>query len=229
MSMSEEQWTHELREQPPIWPRREAGGQWTTQRWLREPEPFEDRGIFEPYPGATVLEDLDASGDETTSLRILARYTAVRLMLLATGRLIVGPKLRTECRVAREHLALMPAHDWERHVLERLCDVCCGAQATVVLDAAIVAAESAAKRGHNMGAFALYRAAYELARDGGLWPGAARAASGIARLARLAGQHYSTRVWRWRTGVLIRRARRDEERELAREGERATEPADDGS
>lgn len=211
--------TRRLREQPPVWPRRGNRAASGLQRWLRDPEPFEDRGIFEPYPGATVLQDLDTTQDESGSLRIVCRYTAVRVLLLGAAGRITGPDLRTECRVARGHLSLLPPHDWERRVLERLCDVCCVVPLGATVDAAIIAAEAAAKRGHRMGAFALYRAAYELACDRSGWPDAARAAAAIARISRQADAHHSTRVWRWRVGVLERRARRDEERKRERQPE----------
>lgn len=219
MSMQEKRWTRRLREQPPIWPRRGNRPAPGAQRWLREPEPFEDRGVFEPYPGATVLQDLDTTQDEVGSLRILCRYTAIRVLVLATAGRITGPDLRTECRVARAHLSLLPPHDWERRVLERLCEVCSVVPAGAAFNAAIIAAEAAAKRGHRMGAFALYRAAYELARDRSGWPDAARAAAGIARITRQAEAIHSTRVWRWRVGVLERRARREEERKRERQAE----------
>jgi hypothetical protein len=211
MNASGEGWHHSLREQPPRWPRRDAAGDGEGQPWLRDPEPFEDRGMHEPYPGATVLDDFALSEDEATSLRILARYTTTRVLLLSVAGRLAGHKLRTECSVAREHLSLLPPHDWERRVLERLCDACRGLSGAAVVDAAIVAAEAAGKRGHAMGAFGLYRGAYEAARDRAWWPDAARAAAGIARLAELAEARRSARVWRWRTGVLERRARREAE------------------
>lgn len=223
MSMSEERWAHGLRERPPVWPRREDRPAAVSQRWLREPEPFEDRGIFEPYPGATVLQDLDTATDETSSLRILGRYTAARVLLLGTAGLITGPRLLMECRIAREHLALLPSHDWERRILERLCEACCGSPAEAILDAAIIAAETAARRGHAMGAFALYRAAYELGRDRGLWASSAPAAAGIGRVARDNEAHRSARVWHWRKRVLERRARRDEERDRQRAAQAASQ------
>ncbi|HSJ06711.1 MAG TPA: hypothetical protein VK936_08415 [Longimicrobiales bacterium] len=218
MGASGEGWHHSLREQPPRWPRRDDGRDGEGQPWLREPEPFEDRGMFEPYPGATVLDDFALSEDDATSLRILARYTTARVLLLSAAGRLAGHKLRTECSVAREHLSLLPPHDWERRVLERLCDACRGMSLAAVVDAAIVAAEAAAKRGHGMGAFGLYRGAYEAARDRGWWVDAARAASGIARLAELAEARRSTRIWQWREGVLQRRAQREADEQAEGDG-----------
>jgi hypothetical protein len=201
-------WSRRLREEPPAWPWREDDRPQAHRRWLRQPEPFEDRGAAEPYPGAMVLDDLAGDDDERTALRILARYTVVRLLLLAAGGLLPPTKLRTERRVAREHLALLPAHDWERHALERLCELARHSPPAELVDTAIVAAESAAKRGHGMGAFALYRAAYDIARDAGSWDAAARAAAGIERLAVLSEAPWSARLWRRRAAVLERRAAR---------------------
>jgi hypothetical protein len=70
----------QLREKPPVWPRRNADEEeWPTpQRWLRAPEVYEEGGVPELYPGAIVMEDLADSDDETSSLRILGRYTVIR-------------------------------------------------------------------------------------------------------------------------------------------------------
>jgi hypothetical protein len=209
MGIRRSDWTRRLRERPPNWPWSDDESPASRQRWLREPEPFEDRGAFEPYPGATVLEDLAGSDDEYSSLRILARYTVVRLLHLARSGLLQGRCLSTEVRVARQHLALLPAPDWERRVLDRLCGLSSDAPASEIIDVAIIAAESAAKRGHGMGAFALYRAGYEIARDNRWWQAAERAANGIARLALLNEATYSTRLWQRRAAVLERRARRE--------------------
>jgi hypothetical protein len=222
MGINRGNWTRQLREHPPGWPSSDDEFATGRQRWLREPEPFEDRGPFEPYPGATVLEDLAGSDDELSSLRILARYTAVRVLHLACSGLLQGRCLRSEVRVARQHLALLPAPDWERRVLNRLCGLATHPPAPEVVDVAIIAAESAAKRGHGMGAFALYRAGYEIARDSRWWPAAARAASGIARLAMLNEAPFSTRLWQRRAAVLERRASREieENREQCSDGVR---------
>jgi hypothetical protein len=210
------EWRPRLRERPPHWARRSGIGEpMGRARWLREPEPFEDRGGFEPYPGATVLEDLGDGDEAAATLRILARYTVVRVLVLSERGVLAGLKLRTERRIALEHLALLPAHDWERHALERLTVLCRETPAREIVQAALVPAECAAKRGHAMGAFALYRAAYELARDRWWWAEAATATRGLARLARVQAAPVSARLWAWRSRVLDER-----ERELTRERER---------
>jgi hypothetical protein len=203
-------WIHRLRERPPAWPWSEGEVPAGRERWLRDPEPFEDAGSVEPYPGATVLDDLAGSEEETSSLRILARYTVVRVLLLGTSGTLAAPALRTERRVARQHIALLPSHDWERLALDRLCEMSREAPGPDIVDAAIIAAECAAKRGHAMGAFSLYRAGYELAVEHGWWDPAARAARGAALLARLGEASRSTRLWNRRAGVLERRAARAE-------------------
>jgi hypothetical protein len=215
MSKDDMGWSRMLREPAPRWPHRGPEPEPGRQRWLREPEPFEDRGIYEPYPGATVIEDMAASEDGQSSLRVLARYTVIRVLILGAAGRLRGPRLRTEQRIAREHLALLPRHDWERHALDRLTGLCNDTMEPAVIDAAIVAAESAAKREHVMGALGLYRAGYELARDSGWWEEAARASAGIARLARLSEAPRSARVWRWRTNVMDVRAKRRREAEAA--------------
>ncbi|CAN5894582.1 hypothetical protein BH23GEM9_BH23GEM9_33340 [soil metagenome] len=198
-------WTTWMREQPPVWPRRDEEKESTRQqRWQLDPELFEDRGSFELYPGATVLEDLPSAPDEAGMLRVLARYTAVRLLALTLGGL-PKQRLRTERRIALGHIALLPIQEWERHLLERLARECTHEPQRSLIGAALTAGECAAKRDHCMGAFALYRAAYEiaLARD---WKyEAARAAACIAQLAVLEEAPVSARIWGWRARVLDRR------------------------
>jgi hypothetical protein len=206
-----------LREQPPVWPRRGAErDEPQRQRWLREPEPYEERGIFEPYPGAMVLEDLPQSGEEAASVRILARYTVIRTLELSSAGVLEGRALRTERRIALAHLALLPRHDWERQRLERLTRLCEDEPVPEVVDAAIIAAECAAKRSQRMGAFALYRAGFEVAMPRSWWGEAARCAGGIARLAQLDELPVSARIWTWRRRVLEARAQAARERALAR-------------
>jgi hypothetical protein len=205
-----EGWMRVLREQPPVWPQRAEEQEWERPRWDREREPFEEGGLVEAYPGATVLDDLQDTAEEAAVLRILARYTVIRVLLLASCGRLLGPKLSAERRVAMEHLALLPPKDWERHALERLAQICTERPVQSVADAALVAAECAAKRDHVLGAFALYRAAYDLSRSRGWWQLAARAAAGMARLAQLQEARVSTRLWRWRERVLATRAQRPE-------------------
>lgn len=195
-----------LRETPPSWPGEDEQPEWLPRRWSRDQEPFEDDAATELYPGGLVMEDLVVDADETAAVRVLARYTVVRVLLLSTGGLLQGSRLRLERRVALEHLALLPDHDWERRRLEHLIGLCQPEPPAAIADAIIVAAEAAAKRSQVMGAFALYRAAYDLSRRHHWWAEAARAAHGIARLARLEEARYSIRLWERRARVLDRRA-----------------------
>lgn len=197
-----------LRERPPEWPHRDRDEAPEPRRWEREREPFEDDALPELYPGALVMDDLVVTDDDVATLRVLARYTVVRVLLLSSTGMLAGTRLRVERRVALEHLALLPAHDWERRALERLAMLCREAPAPEIIDAITIAAEAAAKRSQIMGAFTLYRAAYELACVEEWWAEAAQAARGISQLARLEEARYSVRLWRRRAGVLDRRAAR---------------------
>lgn len=215
MDMHESARTSRLRERPPHWPRRnrEDDGGDTPHPHSRQPEPFEDGALPELYPGALVMEDLTAD-NEVATLRVLARYTVARLLLMSLAGRIGGRKLRIERRIALEHLAMLPDHDWERRALERLAMLCRDAPAPELVQAATSAAEAAAKRSHVMGAFCLYRAGYELALAEQWWAEAAQVARGIAQLARLEEARFSIRLWRRRAAVLEGRAAR-----AAREGE----------
>lgn len=198
-----------LRERTPPWPRRDDDPGPERRRHDRELEPFEDDALPELYPGALVMEDMVAIDDDTATLRVLARYTAARLLLLTVDGSLTGPPLRTERQVVLEHLALLPDYDWERRALERLAAACRDEPGRDLMEAITVSAEAAAKRSHLLGAFTLYRAGYHLATANGWWSEAAQVARGVAQLARLAEAAYSIRLWRRRAAVLERRAERD--------------------
>lgn len=215
-----------VREVPPHWPHRDQYGDYEPRRWQREPEPFEDGALPELYPGSLVMEDLVVEADAAATLRILARYTVVRLLLLCLSGELAGRKLRVERRIALEHLALLPTWDWERRALERLAMLCRRAPAPELVDAVTVAAEAAAKRSQVLGAFTLYRAAYELALSERWWAEAAQVARGIMQLARLEEARYCIRLWRRRARVLDGRARRAAE--AAAEAEAAADQEVDG-
>lgn len=218
-----------LREEPARWPgRRRELDEPGRQRWLRDPEAYEDRALFEPYPGATVLEDLAGPVEEGVPLRVLARYTVIRILLLGMAGAMTGAALRTERRIAMRHLALLPKHDWERLTLERLTAQCSDQPEPAIMATAIVAAECAAKRGQHMGAYALYRGAFELGCRHGWWQEAARCAAGIERLARLDEARVSVRVWGWRSRVLEGRQRRQELAGLNAAGDDGDAPDDAG-
>lgn len=222
MDMHEFARTSRLRERPPHWARRNGEGDSDgAAPRRREREPFEDGALPEIYPGALVMEDLTVTDDDAAALRVLARYTVARLLLMSLCGAIAGKKLRVERRIALEHLALLPDHDWERRALERLALLCREAPAPELVEAATSAAEAAAKRSHVLGAFCLYRAGYELAVAEQWWAEAAQVARGIAQLARLEEARCSIRLWRRRATILQRRADRAELTAAA-----ALEPAD---
>jgi hypothetical protein len=210
MDMHEYGRPRHLRERPPSWPRRSEGDGSDSPGWLREPEPFEDDALPELYPGALIMDDLLVSQDDAATTRILARYTVVRVLLFCIDGSLTGTRLRVERRIALEHLALLPQHDWERRALERLAMLCREAPAPEIIDAITVAAEAAAKRSQTMGAFTLYRTAYELSLGERWWAEAAQSARGIGQLALLEEAHRSVRLWRRRAAVLDRRAIRAE-------------------
>jgi hypothetical protein len=202
-----------VREDPPSWPKRQriprTGG---PERWRRQPEPWETPYGVERYPGATVLEDWELTlEDRMSTARVLARYAVIRVVLLSEAGLLRGVKLFTERRIATEHLALLPADDWERMTLRRVNDLCAETPPPGLPAAILVAAEAAAKRGHVMSAFAFFRTAHHLAMAARAWDEAGRAARNIARLARMDEARYSTRLWEWRATVLEGRATRERE------------------
>jgi hypothetical protein len=206
-----------LRERPPSWPRRPNDDGPDYHGWLREPEPFEDNALAELYPGSLVMDDLVVSQDDIATMRILARYTVIRVVLLSADGSLTGTNLRVERRIALEHLGLLPRHDWERRALERLAMLCREDPAPEIVDAITIAAEAAAKRSHIRGAFALYRSGYEMSLDRTWWAEAAQSARGIAQLALLEEARRSVRLWRRRAAVLDRRAIRAAERAVLEE------------
>jgi hypothetical protein len=191
------------RVRPTPWPRRAhmTSARPRHQRWLREREPFEDLAALEAYPGAAVVEDLAEDAGRAATLRVLARYAVIRIFELCAAGRLSGPKLRTEQRVAAGHLALLPAHDWERHALEKLSAACTEELSPAALDLARVCAEAAGKRGQRLGAFSFYRATCEVAVQRGWWDDAAAGAHGIRRLAQAQAALRSARIWRWRARV----------------------------
>jgi len=208
-----------LWERGPRWPRDRQPDdvQWEymcagMRRWTRDPEPFEKSGTFEPYPAATVLEDLEADAEETATLRILARYAVARLFLMWCAGVLTGARLAQERRVATGHLQLLPTHDWERRSLERLVAACRALPTAPAAAAAMAPAENAAKRNHFMGAYALYRTIYEVSVRQGWWQEGAAAAHGIARVSIMCDAPRSQRIWRWRARVLETRHRTREAR-----------------
>ncbi|HSK17511.1 MAG TPA: hypothetical protein VK912_00115 [Longimicrobiales bacterium] len=197
-----------MREQPPPWPRRNVGDRPGDARREREREPFEDNVLPELYPGSLVMEDLVVTHDDKATLRVLARYTCARVLVMCLSGELTAAKLRMEKRITLEHLALLPDYDWERRALERVIVACTDEPARDIIEIITSAAEAAAKRSQVMGSFVFYRAAWELAVKNEWWPEGAQVARGIAQLARLEEASYSIRLWRRRAAVLEARATR---------------------
>jgi hypothetical protein len=79
------------------WPR---GRSRAVRARAREPELWERRA--EPYPGAVVLDDLpDAVGDAAATERIVARFAATRLVLLALRGDLDAAAMADERAIAR--------------------------------------------------------------------------------------------------------------------------------
>ena len=185
----------------------------TALRWRRPLERWETPYGIERYPGATVLEDWELTLDDPAgTARVLARYAVIRVVLLSKAGLLRGVKLLTERRIALEHLALLPPADRERMALRRVNDLCAEIPLPSLPGAIVIAAEAAAKRAHVMSAFAFFRTAHHLAMEAQRWGDAARAARGIAQIARMDEARYSTRRWEARATVLEARAARELER-----------------
>jgi hypothetical protein len=202
-----------LREDAPSWPQPEGDRPPMYGRWRRAAEPFEMPGNTEMYPGATALDDLEAAVDGAECARILARYTVLRVLMLSGAGWLTGARLRIEQRIALEHLTTLPTHDWERRTLERLNGLCRETPTPALITAATAAAEAAAKRGHFLGAYAFYRAGFDLARRRAWWSLAAEVARSVSRLARLEEAPHSERLWARRARVIDRRIHREAEQQ----------------
>jgi len=198
-----------LRERPPVWPQREHEPEFPQEPRLRAREPYEPGGLAESYAGSVSIEDMASMGGEE-NIRVLVRFTISRLLAMTFSGQLTGRGLRIERRVAMEHLALLPGHDWERRLLERLVGLCRETIVPSIFGPLLLTAEAAAKRGHNYGAFDLYRAGYHLGISRGWWVEAENAATGIARLAQLDEARVSARLWNKRAFVLRRRIARIE-------------------
>jgi hypothetical protein len=221
MQLNENERAERFPDRRPRRRRRNAAEVAGRQRWMRDLEPFEDRAYREPFPGATVLEDMEEETGRDDGLTVLARYAVIRVLLLCAAGVLAGPRLRTEQRVALGHLALLPRRDWERHSLERLATSCRDLLTPEALHVTQLCAESAGRRGHVMGSFALFRAAYETSLAREWWDEAADAAHGISVLATATSAPRSARVWGWRYRVL--QARHVRQREAEAEAKAAAE------
>lgn len=193
----------------PAW-RRDEGLRQPPRRWQRPRERWEREG--EAYPGATVLEDLDALSPVGGELAgVIARFAAVRFvhMLLDDGDELPGGMVIMERLAAVAYLnAPFAVGPTEHRALERVLRHAAREPTPDLASALCHAGQEATARKHEHGAFALFRTAYQLSLSRG-WPSeAARAAAGIARLAAAGGGYWSERRWRRRANALGERARR---------------------
>lgn len=168
----------------------------------RAPELWERRG--EPYPGAVVLEDLpDAVGDVAATERIVARFAATRLVVLALRGGQAPAAMEEERTIARSYVELL-APGAERRALERLIALTAQRLGRALTRCAIEAGDRAAASGERAGAFWLHHIGYALATGAGWRSEALRAARRIERAARSAGAGRSERLWRRRVLALER-------------------------
>lgn len=167
----------------------------------REPELWERAA--EPYPAATVLEDLLAVvGDADAAQRIVARFAATRMVLLVLHGGINEEELAEERAVARLYVEALPHGDAERRVLGRLLALTRSRVRRAVGTCANEAGELAGSFDHDAGAFWLHYVAYTAGRAFG-WPEESlRAARAIEGAATARGAVHSQRLWRGRVAAL---------------------------
>ncbi|MEO5510003.1 MAG: hypothetical protein ABIV28_04230 [Longimicrobiales bacterium] len=159
--------------------------------------------MYELFPGAMVLDDLEAHGDDVVDARwIIVRYTAVRAAALLLTRDVTASELRTESSVGFNHLRSVPMLDREAWSLKKLLTTLQVDPTNIVADALITAGDAACARGHERGAFAMYLLAYRLGVPRRWHEEAGRAARGIERVAMAAGAKHSPRLWRRRARAM---------------------------
>jgi hypothetical protein len=179
------------------WPRRPGG----TSRTRRKIELWERVG--EEFPASTVLEDLgNAVGDVDAAQRILARFAAIRVILLVLHGDLTSAELSLERDIARSYAEVLPEGDPERRVLTRLVSLAKPRLRRGVIACANDAGELATQQSHAAGAFWLHHVAYAVAVACGWRSEAHRAARAIEEAAAFAGAVRSQRLWRARAVAL---------------------------
>lgn len=127
----------------------------------------------EPYPGATILLDLDRVGSDPAAARaVVARFTALQIMLQTDAGLIDRRELESELPMALGYLEdEEPFRPGEREALSAILTATpdlAEKRASPSLAAALLDAGHAAKGwGHEAGARACYLTASSLARREG--------------------------------------------------------------
>ncbi len=160
----------------------------------------------ERYDGETALGDLrTAARDEAELTRVLGRYAAVRLALLAQRARLTPGDLDTSRRAAAEYVLYPSATSPEATALARVLALASPMPPPELCAALLGAGEAAGARGHTSGARSCFRAAYDTAVRFD-WPaeGAAAARALLAR-AEAEGCRPSARLWRRRARALERR------------------------
>jgi hypothetical protein len=189
-----------------VWPAY-TGPAESLRRAPRPPELWERR--YEAFTGELVLEDPVRRRFDTTL--VLARYLTLRVAAHAASDDWSAFLPEVERALALEYLGALPSRMPERRWLRAVLTSIDGAGLVVpgTVSRLSAAAAAASKRGHRCGAFALWRAAYELACRRG-WEGAAgRVARAIARAAAAGRGRRAERLWSRRARVHELRAARD--------------------
>jgi hypothetical protein len=175
------------------------------RRWHRQREPFEagDEGV----PGETILVDLCTplltAGSAT---RIVARFVALRFLLIAIERPRTLRRLARERAVAASYTRVLRAPPVEARALRAIVELGRFSPPRRLLAFLHDAATAARSSKHDWGAFALHREVYRIGVAKGWHAEAARAAAAIAELSAAAGAARSVVLWRRRARVLARRA-----------------------
>jgi hypothetical protein len=156
------------------------------------------------FPGEIALRDLDACRDDAESTgRVVARYLALRSALLTRNG---APSLGggDEHAWAAEYVVELD-DDEERSALHAILEHASQPASTLLWAALETAASSAARSGHDAGAYALRRHAYTIGVEAGAWVEAARSARTLEAAARQSGERRKARLWAARARRLVRR------------------------
>lgn len=184
------------------WPCERPGEPYPPELWLR---------TSEPYPGAVVLEDLPrAAADAGAAQRILARFAALRLVLMVVDGAVPERGIADERAIAETYIDVLPAGDAERHALARMLAAAASDRRRDIVIHAIEAGDHAARHGQDAGAYWLCRTAYLLSHAS-RWRGESlRSATTIAAAARTGRAPKAARTWRRRARAIEQAIARSE-------------------
>lgn len=157
----------------------------------------------EPYCGAVVLEDLTRGpADAAAAQRILARFAALRLVLLVVDSALPERGIGEERTIAETYVDGLPAGDAERRALARMVAAAASERLRDTAIHAIEAGDHAARHGQDAGAYWLHRTAYTLSHASRWQPESLRAATAIAAAARAGRAPKAARTWRRRARTI---------------------------